>query len=89
MNIEILLFGQLSELTGSRKEMVLMQEGSRLFDLIEQLSRKYKPAFREKLNHTETLRILINGREYNLLDGIDTRLKDKDTIAFLPPIDGG
>ncbi len=89
MHVEVLLFGQLSELAGTRQEVISMEEGVRLTDLIERVGEKYGTVFCEKMNRVEGLRILINGREYSLLEGIETQLKDKDTVAFLPPIDGG
>ncbi len=89
MNVEVLLFGQLRELTGIRQEVISVGEGTRLTDLIEQLGGKYGTVFCEEVGRIEGLRILINGREYSLLDGMETQLKDKDTVVFLPPISGG
>ncbi|MGD2142217.1 MAG: MoaD/ThiS family protein [Candidatus Bathyarchaeota archaeon] len=35
------------------------------------------------------LAILVNGRNIDLLDGIETRLQDGDEIVFMPPAAGG
>ena len=35
------------------------------------------------------LHVLLNGRNIVFLDGSETRLKDGDTVAILPPIGGG
>jgi molybdopterin converting factor small subunit len=45
--------------------------------------------FREKVESIPQLRILINGREYTQLNGLETVINEGDTIAFLPPIAGG
>jgi molybdopterin synthase sulfur carrier subunit len=33
--------------------------------------------------------MLVNGREINVLDGLDTRLKDGDEIVLVPVVHGG
>jgi len=33
--------------------------------------------------------ILVNGKEISLLNGLETKLKDKDEIVFIPVIHGG
>ena len=32
---------------------------------------------------------LLNGRNVRFLDGLETRLEDGDSLAFLPPVGGG
>lgn len=33
--------------------------------------------------------ILVNGREINVLDGLETRLKDGDELVLIPVVHGG
>ena len=89
MNLDILLFGQLRELAGVSKTTVTMEEESRLSELVRRLGEMHGNAFSQKLNGIEGLRILINGYEYSLLDGMETHLKKGDTVVFLPPVFGG
>jgi MoaD family protein len=89
MNIEVMYFGQLRELTEVPDEIVSAKEGSSLADLVRQVAGLHGDAFQEKLDGIRGLRILINGREYTQLDGMGTVLKDKDAVVFLPPITGG
>ncbi len=89
MDVEVLLFGQFHELAGARQGVISVEEGTRLTDLIKQLGEEYGTVFCEEVDRIEGLRILINGREYSLLDGMETQLKDKDAVVFLPPISGG
>lgn len=51
--------------------------------LVEQL---YEPGTRRL---REIVHILINGRAINLLEGLNTPLKDGDVIAIFPPVSGG
>ncbi len=86
---EILLFGNLREITGVRKTGAVLPDGSRLSDLVEHLSDNHGKEFREQIDSITGLRILINGREYYLTGYMESPLADGDTVVFLPPIAGG
>ncbi len=89
MNVDVLFFGQLSDLTGIREEVVSVEGEAQLKDLIQLLGTKYGGKFDEEMGRVQELRILINGREYGLLGGMEAQLKDKDTVVLLPPLGGG
>ena len=82
------MFGKLRELA-ERQKTICMKEGSRLSDLIDSLVKEHGIEFHQEVSQVEQLRILINGQEYELLDNMQTELKDGDTIVFLPLIAGG
>ena len=89
MNIEVLFFGQLREITGVSRTSVVIDDDSRLADLVLHLSDQYGDAFREKVEGIEGLRILVNGREYYRVGRMQAPLSDGNTVVFLPPIAGG
>ena len=89
MNIEVLFFGQLRELTEVPRTTIEIKDHTSLAELMEYLAGTYGTAFQNKADSIQGLRILINGREYTLLGGMDTVLNDGDTVVFLPPIAGG
>lgn len=89
MNIEVLFFGQLREITGVSRTSVVIDNNSRLADLVLHLSEQYGDIFRKKVENIEGMRILINGREYYLLGRMEAPLSDRNTVVFLPPIAGG
>ncbi|MFC1949488.1 MoaD/ThiS family protein [Chloroflexota bacterium] len=89
MNIEVLFFGQLRELAGTDKRTAVIEDSARLLDLIEQLDEEYGKNFHNQVDNIKGLRILINGREYGLLGGMEAPLNDGDTVVFLPPVFGG
>jgi MoaD family protein len=89
MNIEVLFFGKLREITGVSRTSVVIDDNSRLADLVSHLSGQYGDTFRERVENIEGMRILINGREYYLLGRMEAPLSDGNTVVFLPPIAGG
>ncbi|MFC1920213.1 MoaD/ThiS family protein [Chloroflexota bacterium] len=89
MNIEVLFFGQLRELTEVRSTTLQINNDSSLNDLIEHLCGVYGNAFRNRIDNIQGLRILINGIEYTRLGGLETVVNENDTVVFLPPIAGG
>lgn len=89
MDIEVMLFGGLRQLTGTDKEVVAVSDGIDLSGLMRHLGERYGAVFSEKIQGIRGLRILVNGREYQILDGMETCLKDKDTVVLLPPVFGG
>lgn len=89
MSIEVMFFGQLRMLVGVSKEMVTTDGVTKLSGLVSKLGEMYGAAFAREIAATTGLRILVNGREYQLLAGMETPLKDGDSVVLLPPIEGG
>ena len=89
MNIEVMFFGQLRELTAANRMTTAVKDGASLADLMEHLGEEYGAAFRQKVDNVQGLRILINGQEYKWLGGMEAPLNDGDTVVLLPPIFGG
>lgn len=89
MDIEVMFFGKLRELAGVSKEIVAIDRAANLTGLVSNLGEKHGSKFTDEVAATRGLRILVNGREYQLLSGMETQLKDKDSVVLLPPIEGG
>ena len=88
MNIEVLFFGDFRKVA-PRQRVISVTEDVRLAHVIERLVEEYGSDFHQAMDDKERLRILVNGREYDLLDGMETPLKDGDVVAFIPLITGG
>ncbi len=89
MKIEVLFFGHPRELAGTAREMLSLKEGTRLSGLFGRLSRRHGNELKSELGNKGNLTVLVNGRHYRTLDGEETVLHDKDTVAILPVIFGG
>ena len=63
-----------------------------LYNLIQYLDNQkqgFKDLILEEGKIRPHIRILINGRHINFLEGLDTILNETDTIAFFPAVAGG
>jgi molybdopterin synthase sulfur carrier subunit len=94
MKVEVRFFTSLREITGKKKEEVQLQSTITVEELLTGLSKKYGEEFREYFYNEEGnvhdyLLILVNGKSTNVLQGLDTELKEGDIIAVLPPVGGG
>ncbi len=66
-----------------------------LKDLLERLADQIGQKFHENIFDptseilNENVAILVNGRHYTALDGLETPLKSGDEISIFPPLGGG
>jgi len=63
-------------------------------NLIEVLSKNFGERFNSEVLDDnglpkKTIKIFVNGRDIEFLDGLSTILKDEDEVALIPPIAGG
>jgi molybdopterin synthase sulfur carrier subunit len=81
MQIRVLFFGQLQEITGVTQEDAELSEGARVNDLFERYGRRF-PKLAEFRGSVATA---VN-QEYA---DWRTKLAPGDEVAFLPPVSGG
>ncbi len=93
INVHFLGFSQ--DNVGVRDISVSLEGIVNLKDLLKELAEKIGPKFHEHVYNPnlDTLSdkntIIINGRHYTTLDGLETPLKSGDEISFFPPVGGG
>jgi len=89
MKLEVLFFGKFRDITGVSRTEAVIEDGSRLADLVNYFGAQYGKEFAENVDGIPGLRILVNGREYYLLGRMEAPLSDGTTVVFLPPVAGG
>jgi sulfur-carrier protein len=92
--LTIKFIGALRHLSGKKEFIVSFQEGisiKKLVDKITQELPELKHTFSDQeLNDSRSNSlVLVNGREISVLNGYETKLKDKDEIVFVPVVHGG
>jgi len=94
LRVKVRYFTTLRELAGIAEEEMQMKSDATLAFLIEELTRRYGKATRDYLyNKGEevdpAIYFLINGVNSRTLSRMETKLKDGDVVAIIPPIGGG
>ena len=95
MQVSVRFFTSLRELTGKREEKLeFSEEDVTVNKVLERLKERYgKPfvayVYDKDGNVKGFLQFLINGRSASTLNGLETRLKNGDVLAIIPPVGGG
>jgi molybdopterin synthase sulfur carrier subunit len=96
MKVKVRVFGDLIDFLGSAELTINLDDEAKVADLISKID-EVKAGFKEKMEILSRRRgaadfgltMLVNGKNINVLNGLETRLKDNDTVVFLPPVAGG
>jgi MoaD family protein len=94
MRVTIHVFGALKAAIGSRQiDLELGLARATVGDLPAILGARYGEQVSKLLFGKEEpfdyLRVLINGQDHMVLQGLETELKEGDIITLLPPLSGG
>jgi molybdopterin synthase sulfur carrier subunit len=92
--LTIKFIGALRHLSGKTEFTVSFQEGMSLKELVSKITQEFpdlKHTFSDQeLNDSRSNSlVLVNGREISVLNGYETKLKDRDEIVFVPVVHGG
>ncbi|HIE15218.1 TPA: MoaD family protein [Candidatus Bathyarchaeota archaeon] len=94
LKVQVKAFARIKDVLGSEVELEI-HEDMTVGDLLNELIKKYGDAFKRQIFNPETgklqsyVRILLNGRDIDFLNGLETRLNNGDVLALFPPIAGG
>jgi len=93
MRIRVRFFTVLRELTGKSEEELEVKEEADVEDILDLLSGKYGERVTDYLFEEGKVRsqiqILLDGKKIGGLDGLKTKLRDRETLAIIPPVGGG
>jgi len=88
------LIGALRHISGKNQLIIKCQECKSLKELISKVT-KESPELIPILTSQQpdgpknNILILVNGREISVLNGLETKLNDRDEIVFVPVVHGG
>ena len=87
-------FTTLREITGKKEEPVEFPKTATITSLLKELSKKYGKEFDDYMfdelgDVRGHLQILVNGKSVATTGGLNTKLKEGDQVAILPPVGGG
>ncbi len=92
MKVKVRLFGDVSELIGSKHTLEL-SENTSVLSLTNRLQREAGNSRGGHLGDFKVggadLAIIINGKNIKLLEGVETKLRDDDDVVIMPFVVGG
>ena len=91
IGVVVKVFGAHRARFGPEPRRVEIPTGGTLRDVLAELDGiipTLSAKLQEGLDHGY-LQVLVNGRNAEFLDRLDSKLEADDTVAFLPPIGGG
>ncbi len=87
--MQVKLFGNLRQHTG---QLAVTASGATIGEVLQDLCAAY-PALEKAIFDAGQLqayvRVMVNGRDIELTDGLNTPVSEADQIAVFPPIAGG
>lgn len=93
ITVETRYYAYLREVTGVREEKITLEDGATVATLIEALTKKYGPKFRDyvlKANMELRQNIAIAVNDVKVSEApLKKVLRDGDRVVIIPPISGG
>lgn len=95
VDVEVKLVGILRGLAGTGNVSLKLEKPAALREVIRRLTESFPRNFKRALIDQElddprpNALILVNGREISVLEGLETEIKDGDSIVLVPVTHGG
>ncbi len=93
MRVQVKFLATIRGITGEPSTELFCNPRDTAGILMQKLVKKYGQRFEQVtmdgINLKPRIKIIINGRDIDYLNGLDTQLKDGDVIVIIPPIAGG
>ncbi len=89
--INVIAFANIKKIIGKKQFTMEAESVEDLLDkLLEEYGKELKDELFDELGKIKSIyRIIVNGRNINLLDGFHTKLEDEDMFVIMPAIAGG
>lgn len=94
MRIHIKLFSFLRELVNRKEDILEVDDKLDVGDLVPLLKERYGQKFCDYViskdgGFQHYIKVMVNGRDIEFLEGLKTPLKDGDILQIIPPVRGG
>jgi len=95
MNVRIHYLGLVKTYTNQSQDEMELKEGATLSDLLNKLAADFGKQFMQEIYEPGVkdvkpmFTIMVNGVIIGQLNGLETKLKDRDTIILMPLMTGG
>ena len=92
MNVRVRIFGDVASTVGNKHDIEL-EDGSTVRHLANVLAAKAGQTRQGYLGEFKVggadLAVIVNGKNIQLLDGVETKLSDEDDVVIMPFVVGG
>jgi MoaD family protein len=94
MYVTIRYLSVIREITGTREEVIEVDNGATVEDVLKILSKKYGKSFDRMIRSGRDIRGLqiiyfIDGKNIANLDGFKTTVHNESELVIIPPVAGG
>lgn len=94
MYVTIRYLSVIREITGAREEVIEVDSGATVEDVLKMLSKKYGKSFDRMIRSGRDIRGLqiiyfIDGKNIANLDGFKTAVYNESELVIIPPVAGG
>lgn len=94
MYVTIRYLSVIREITGTREEVIEIENGATVEDILKTLSKKHGKAFQRMIRSGRDIRGLqiiyfIDGKNITNLDGFQTQVHNQSELVIIPPVAGG
>jgi MoaD family protein len=89
MVVTVRFIGVFRSMSGKNTLVLRLEKTSTLREAIDKIIRQ-SPKLKTALSDPKpNMLILVNGKEISVLNGLETPVKDKDEVIFVPVVHGG
>ena len=94
MKIHVKFLATIRQIAGVPEIELEIHPGDSVGAALQALQARYGTTFKEATTGTTTggipkVRFLVNGRNADFLEGLETKLEDGDVMVLIPPVAGG
>jgi molybdopterin converting factor small subunit len=95
VNVEVTFLGVFQRLSGKKRFQMKVEEPATVRKIVTRLTETFSSEFKQALVDSQlddprpNALILVGGKEVNVLQGLETEVKDSEEIVLLPVVHGG